>query len=75
MRTAEVQLDSIRARIGGALHELVPTLAGIDHQRSDHCAIRPTLFYFRNLTEVRFYRTITNQFDIVKARHTHGSEV
>ena len=61
--------------IGGALHEIVPVLARVDHERGDDGVIRPTLFHFRDLAEVGLGRAVADQLDVVQADHAHVAVV
>src|ERR1019366_1496129 len=75
VRAAEVQLDAVGASVGGALDELMPTLPGIDHQRSNHGAVRPALLDFIDLAEVGFNRTVADKFDVVESDHPHSVHI
>jgi hypothetical protein len=70
MRTAEVELKAIAARILRPLYDLVPRLAPrFDHQRDDHRVVRIFLFARGNFLKIYLERSIGYQFDIVQPDH------
>ena len=54
VRAAVVELDAVGAGIGGALDELVPLFARLDHERGDDGVVRPALFDLGDFAEVNF---------------------
>src|SRR6516162_5944744 len=53
----------------------MPSLARIDHEGSDHGAVRPALLDFGDFPEIGFDRTIADEFDIVETDHAHLAEI
>ena len=70
VRAAEVQLQAIRARVFGSLHDLVPGFAlRFHHQRRDHGVLRIALLHLGDLAQIHFERTVGDQLDVVQAHH------
>ena len=69
VRATEVQLDAVRARVLGALHEFMPVLARVHHERGDDGVIRPALLDLGDFAEVGFRRAVADEFDVVEPDH------
>ena len=70
MRTAEVQLQPIRARTLRALHHLVPGLAlRLHHQRRNHRMLRIQPLHLGDLAQVHLDGPVADQLNIVQPHH------
>ena len=70
MRTPEVQLQPVGARVFGRCTIVVPRLAlRLDHQRRDHRVFRIALLHFCDLAQIHIERPVADQLDIVEAHH------
>ena len=69
MRAAVVQLDAVGPGVGGALDELVPLLAGLDHERGDDGVVRPALLDLGDFLEINLGRAVGDELDVVEAEH------
>src|SRR3984885_1200737 len=70
MRTTEVQLQAVGARVFGAPHNVVPGFArGLHHQRRDYRVPGVALLHLGDLAQIRFDGPVRNQLDIVQTHH------
>ena len=57
------------------LHELMPALPRVNHERSDDRAVGPALLDFGNLAEIGLHRTVADEFDVIEANHAHRADI
>ncbi len=67
VRTAKVELKTIRARVDAALDDVFPLLLGLHHEGNDDGVLRVLLFDLGDLAEVALEGPVRDELDIVEA--------